>query len=110
MAKPVLENNNNSNSNSKESVECVCKACGSKCSVSDPYNFSCGRCNVKYTSLPTHLIADPLQCIGCLQVFQHKPAMKEHQSSHDKVSLLLELVATLAAHEGSLLVVRALVL
>jgi len=84
MAKPVLENNNNSNSNSKESVECVCKACGSKCSVSDPYNFSCGRCNVKYTSLPTHLIADPLQCIGCLQVFQHKPAMKEHQSSHDK--------------------------
>merc|ERR1719471_2087406 len=67
MAKPVLENNNNSNSNSKESVECVCKACGSKCSVSDPYNFSCGRCNVKYTSLPTHLIADPLQCIGCLQ-------------------------------------------
>jgi len=68
----------------KECVECVCKACGSKCSVSDPYNFSCQHCNVKYTSLPTHMIADPLQCIGCLQIFEHKPAMKEHQSSNDK--------------------------
>jgi len=68
----------------KEYVECVCKACGSKCSVSDPYNFSCQHCNVKYTSLPTHMIADPLQCIGCLKVFEHKPAMKEHQSSCDK--------------------------
>jgi len=68
----------------KECVECVCKACGSKCSVSDPYNFSCQHCNVKYTSLPTHMIADPLQCIGCMMVFQHKPAMKEHQSSKDK--------------------------
>merc|ERR1719461_1904066 len=68
----------------KEYVECVCKACGSKCSVSDPYNFSCQHCNVKYTSLPTHMIADPLQCIGCLKVFEHKPAMKEHQTSADK--------------------------
>ena len=68
----------------RECVECVCKACGNKCSVSDPYNFSCQHCNVKYTSLPTHMIADPLQCIGCLRVFQHKPAMKEHQSSDDK--------------------------
>jgi len=65
-------------------VECTCKACGSRCLVSDPYNFSCQHCNVKYTSLPTHLIADPLQCIGCLQTFAHKPAMKEHQSSADK--------------------------
>lgn len=68
----------------KECVECVCKACGSKCRVTDPYNFSCPVCNVKYTSLPTHMIADPLQCIGCLKVFEHKPAMKEHQSSKDK--------------------------
>jgi len=67
-----------------EYVECVCKACGSQCSVTDPYNFSCPVCSVKYTSLPTHMIADPLQCIGCLKVFEHKPAMKEHQSSADK--------------------------
>lgn len=68
----------------KESVECQCKACGSVCYVSDPYNFSCQNCNVKYSSLPTHMIADPLQCIGCLQIFAHKPAMKAHQSSNDK--------------------------
>jgi len=68
----------------KESVECQCKACGSACYVSDPYNFSCQKCNVKYSSLPTHMIADPLQCIGCLQIFAHKPAMKAHQSSSDK--------------------------
>jgi len=68
----------------KESVECQCKSCGSVCYVSDPYNFSCQNCNVKYSSLPTHMIADPLQCIGCLQVFAHKPAMKAHQSSKDK--------------------------
>ena len=68
----------------KECVECVCKACGSKCKVTDPYNFSCPVCNVKYTSLPTHMIADPLECIGCLKRFEHKPAMKEHQSSKDK--------------------------
>merc|ERR1719192_3120952 len=67
-----------------EYVECLCKSCGRKCLVSDPYNFSCGHCQVKYTSLPTHMIADPLQCIGCLQIFQHKPAMKEHQCSNDK--------------------------
>jgi len=68
----------------KESVECQCKSCGSKCYVSDPYNFSCQKCNVKYTSLPTHMIADPLQCIGCMKIFAHKPAMKAHQSSSDK--------------------------
>jgi len=68
----------------KESVECHCKSCGNVCYVSDPYNFSCQNCNVKYSSLPTHMIADPLQCIGCLQVFAHKPAMKAHQSSKDK--------------------------
>merc|ERR1719412_898897 len=67
-----------------EYVECLCKSCGRKCLVSDPYNFSCGHCQVKYTSLPTHMIADPLQCIGCLKTFEHKPAMKEHQSSADK--------------------------
>merc|ERR1719384_452406 len=67
-----------------EYVECLCKSCGRKCLVSDPYNFSCGHCQAKYTSLPTHMIADPLQCIGCLQIFQHKPAMKEHQCSNDK--------------------------
>ena len=66
------------------SVECTCKSCGSKCLVSDPYNFRCSTCQVKYTSLPTHLIADPLQCIGCLETFAHKPAMKAHQSSSDK--------------------------
>merc|ERR1719384_105114 len=67
-----------------EYVECLCKSCGRKCLVTDPYNFSCPVCSVKYTSLPTHMIADPLQCIGCLKVFQHKPAMKEHQTSADK--------------------------
>merc|ERR1719412_2921178 len=67
-----------------EYVECLCKSCGRKCLVSDPYNFSCGHCQVKYTSLPTHMIADPLQCIGCLKIFQHEPAMKEHQCSNDK--------------------------
>merc|ERR1712226_1109933 len=66
------------------SVECTCKSCGSRCLVSDPYNFRCSTCQVKYTSLPTHLIADPLQCIGCLKIFEHKPAMKEHQCSNDK--------------------------
>ena len=76
LTAPTLEN--------KECVECVCKACGSKCKVTDPYNFSCPVCNVKYTSLPTHMIADPLQCIGCLRVFEHKPAMKEHQSNPNK--------------------------
>lgn len=65
----------------KESVECQCKSCGNKCFVTDPYNFRCGTCNVKYTSLPIHMIADPLQCIGCLQVFAHKPAMKTHQAA-----------------------------
>jgi len=87
-------NNNNTSDNiindmsatikDREFVECVCKSCGAKCSVSDPYNFSCQHCSVKYTSLPTHMIADPLQCIGCLKVFEHKPAMKEHQTSADK--------------------------
>merc|ERR1719433_1644183 len=71
-------------SQSSEYVECLCKSCGRKCLVSDPYNFSCKQCQVKYTSLPTHMIADPLQCIGCLKTFDHKPAMKEHQSSNDK--------------------------
>ena len=66
------------------SVECICKSCGFKCYVSDPYNFRCSGCQVKYTSLPTHLIADPLQCIGCLEVFAHKPAMKSHQSSGNR--------------------------
>ena len=76
----------NCNSNSppsptaqQEMVECQCKACGHVFSVLDPYNFRCGNCNVKYTSLPTHMIADPLQCIGCCQVFPHKPALKAHQ-------------------------------
>jgi len=87
-------NNNNTSNNiindmsatikDREFVECVCKSCGAKCSVSDPYNFSCQHCSVKYTSLPTHMIADPLQCIGCLKVFEHKPAIKEHQTSADK--------------------------
>lgn len=79
-------NTNNSNNHSQSSpaaqqemVECQCKACGHVFSVLDPYNFRCGNCNVKYTSLPTHMIADPLQCIGCCQVFPHKPALKSHQ-------------------------------
>jgi len=67
-----------------DNVECQCKSCGSKCFVSDPYSFRCPSCNVKFTSLPTHMIADPLQCIGCLDIFPHKPAMKAHQSSADK--------------------------
>jgi hypothetical protein len=66
------------------SVECTCKSCGANCLVSDPYNFSCSTCQVKYTSLPTHMIADPLECIGCGQVFAHKPAMKVHQGSAHK--------------------------
>jgi len=69
----------------KESVECSCKGCGKKFYVSDPHNFHCQICAPKQTSLPPHMIADPLQCIGCLQIFAHKPAMKEHQHcSRDK--------------------------
>lgn len=82
--KDPLPSSSDQVSQEKESVECQCKACGSMCSVTDPYNFSCQKCNVKYSSLPTHMIADPLQCIGCLQIFAHKPAMKAHQSSSDK--------------------------
>ena len=67
-----------------EMVECQCKTCGNTFSVMDPYNFRCNNCNVKYTSLPTHLIADPLQCIGCCAVFPHKPALKAHQTVADK--------------------------
>merc|ERR1712223_1685465 len=67
-----------------EMVECQCKTCGNTFSVVDPYNFRCNNCNVKYTSLPTHLIADPLQCIGCCAVFPHKPALKAHQTVLDK--------------------------
>lgn len=67
-----------------EMVECQCKTCGNTFSVLDPYNFRCNNCNVKYTSLPTHLIADPLQCIGCCAVFPHKPALKAHQTVSDK--------------------------
>jgi len=67
-----------------EMVECQCKTCGNTSSVVDPYNFRCNNCNVKYTSLPTHLIADPLQCIGCCAVFPHKPALKAHQTVSDK--------------------------
>ena len=72
-------NNNQAAGAQQEMVECQCKACGHVFSVLDPYNFRCGNCNVKYTSLPTHMIADPLQCIGCCQVFPHKPALKAHQ-------------------------------
>ena len=64
-----------------DTLEFLCKSCGSRCQVSDPYSFRCGTCNMKYTSLPTHLIAEPLQCIGCVQIFPHKPALKQHQSS-----------------------------
>jgi len=64
-----------------DTLEFVCKSCGSKNQVSDPYSFRCGTCNMKYTSLPTHLIAEPLQCIGCVQIFAHKPALKAHQRS-----------------------------
>lgn len=70
---PAIEN--------KESVECQCKSCGSKCLVTDPFNFHCGTCNTKYTSLPIHMIADPLQCIGCLQIFEDKSALKGHCAS-----------------------------
>ena len=65
-------------------VECQCKTCGATFSVVDPYNFRCTNCNMKYTSMPTHLIADPLQCIGCCAVFPHKPALKAHQTVPDK--------------------------
>ena len=68
----------------KETVECQCKSCGNAFFVLDPYNFRCNNCNVKYTSVPTHLIADPLQCIGCCQVFPHKPALKAHQTRSEK--------------------------
>lgn len=68
----------------KESLEFTCKSCGTMCSVSDPYSFRCPTCSMKYTSLPTHMIADPLQCIGCMEIFLHKPALKQHQSSEDK--------------------------
>ena len=68
----------------KECLEFVCKSCGTKCLVSDPYSFRCTACSMKYTSLPTHMIADPLQCIGCTEIFLHKPALKQHQSSDDK--------------------------
>lgn len=68
----------------KENLEFLCKSCGTKCLVSDPYSFKCPTCNMKYTSLPTHMIADPLQCIGCTETFPHKPALKHHQSSVDK--------------------------
>jgi len=68
----------------KESLEFLCRSCNTRCLVPDPYSFRCPTCNMKYTSLPTHMIADPLQCIGCTQVFAHKPALKLHQSSTDK--------------------------
>ena len=84
VAQPAAESSRLAQGEPTEYVECICKSCGSKCLVSDPYNFSCKQCQVKYTSLPTHMIADPLQCIGCLKTFDHKPAMKEHQSSNDK--------------------------
>ena len=62
-------------------VEVLCKSCGKSCLVTDPYSFCCGSCGVRYTSLPTHMIADPLQCIGCLEIFMHKPGLKAHQQS-----------------------------
>jgi hypothetical protein len=68
----------------RELVECQCKACGSVFSVQDPFNFRCSKCNSRYTSLPTHLIAEPLQCIGCCQVFPHKPALKAHQTGEER--------------------------
>lgn len=64
-----------------DTLEFLCKSCGSKNQVTDPYSFRCGTCNMKYTSIPTHLIAEPLQCIGCVQIFAHKPALKQHQRS-----------------------------
>ena len=78
-----IQQNTNSNANT-ETVDCQCKTCGNIFSVVDPYNFKCNNCHVKYTSLPTHLIADPLQCIGCCAVFPHKPALKAHQMVPDK--------------------------
>ena len=69
---------------SQDSLEFLCKACGTTCLVSDPYSFSCPVCNIKYTSMPTNMIADPLQCIGCMELFPHKPALKQHQSSEEK--------------------------
>merc|ERR1712223_20619 len=80
----IQQNNTNSNANNTETVDCQCKTCGNIFSVVDPYNFKCNNCHVKYTSLPTHLIADPLQCIGCCAVFPHKPALKAHQMVPDK--------------------------
>jgi hypothetical protein len=64
-----------------EAVEVQCKSCGKLCHVTDPYSFCCGSCGVRFTSLPTHMIADPLQCIGCLEVFAHKPSLKAHQQN-----------------------------
>lgn len=75
---------NTSGTANTETVDCQCKTCGNIFSVVDPYNFKCNNCHVKYTSLPTHLIADPLQCIGCCAVFPHKPALKAHQMVPDK--------------------------
>jgi len=80
-ALPVIQKDPEPTPENKESVECQCKSCGSKCLVTDPFNFHCGTCNTKYTSLPIHMIADPLQCIGCLQVFVDKPALKGHYAS-----------------------------
>ena len=80
-----LSNPGGSNSGSeKDLVECQCKSCGNVFAVHDPYNFRCTHCHVKYSSLPTHMIADPLQCIGCCQVFPHKPALKSHQICNEK--------------------------
>lgn len=78
----------------KEMVECQCKSCGCTFVVHDPYNFRCDNCNMKYTSMPTHLIADPLQCIGCCQVFPHKPALKSHQMSPQVSSSDLGMINT----------------
>ena len=69
----------------KEYLVCMCKLCGSKCTVTDPYNFTCPECGKQWSSSPTSTIVAPLQCMGCLRVFEHKPAMKEHQISEDKV-------------------------
>jgi len=80
---PMLDNQTASQQTTDhpDTLQFICKSCGSNCQVSDPYSFRCGTCNMKYTSLPTHLIAEPLQCIGCVQIFPHKPALKQHQSS-----------------------------
>jgi len=79
-----IQQNTSGNTANTETVDCQCKTCGNIFSVVDPYNFKCNNCHVKYTSLPTHLIADPLQCIGCCAVFPHKPALKAHQMVPDK--------------------------